>query len=161
MPRLAKRSRTNFSCLDRVRMAYQCASAPVGTASPSHLQTCLPSPLKISAAKAMSQRCAHRGQSDDHAARRQQVLDPMLGNGGDLDVTLANQSFEIEIGQSDGNTQISCQRSLRDSSVPFHLVKELEVSLGLYIHMVTVLPLNTKGQCSRFEHNVPSESREN
>ena len=69
-----------------------------------------------------------------HPARGQKVFDAVPRNGCDFDMALADQPLEVQIGQTECDVEFSCQRALRDSSVPLNCIEELQVALSLNIH---------------------------
>ena len=68
------------------------------------------------------------------AARRNEVGDAVRLHVHALDVPLAHEPLQIDVGQSESDTERARQTALRDARVPFDRLEQLEVAMSLDIH---------------------------
>jgi hypothetical protein len=62
---------------------------------------------------------------------REEIPDSVTWDSRDLDIALAGQALEIEIGQTEGDTELGGESTLRGPAISIEFVKEKKVSLTL------------------------------
>ena len=65
--------------------------------------------------------------------RSQQILDAIARDSGDLNIALAGQTLEIQVGQAKRHAELCRERTLGHAGIPLDFGEQKEISLTLYV----------------------------
>jgi hypothetical protein len=63
--------------------------------------------------------------------RRQEVFDPISGNGRDFDIALAGEALDVKVRQPERDAKAFGQRPLSDTAIFLNFTEKLKVSTRL------------------------------